>query len=424
MKRRNFLIGTGSAAIGGSALIGTSAFSQVDAHRSVSIQVAEDDNAYLGMNDCMSSDGETTPNSSFADLDGDGHLQVDMGPSGNGGQGVNSKSISWFDNVFQLCNQGKEDVCLWIEDKTGADPERVTFYMSDSAAGETPDRFAAQDGDRVMNDSDLQTFSSVEDSIHLGLGECVCVGIEVFTKPDDSFEITQPAEGDQLLDQVSLVADAGEEACKTTTVCGAEGEFNCAQINPDGDGIGSHQLLLENVGEIDINQDLRYAVLDSPDQDDEATDLNPLAPGGTDTESGESAFPVAGVIAYVPPEECDEVIGTPRDEWPGFEDSDLLTLPKDSDGTVRVDLIEGLTESRYTEIQNISSYSELEAAFDDGTTDPSPNFSSDAYLTHIDYSVYNLDAVDTDDISQGNENEFETRLVNSGAIPKCNGSGS
>lgn len=420
MKRRNFLIGTGSAAIGGSALIGTSAFSQVSAHRSVTVSVAEDDNAYLGMDDCMNDDGETTPNSSFADLDGDGHLQVDMGPSGNGGQGVNSKSISWFDNVFQLCNQGKEDVCLWINEKTGDDPGRVTFYVADSQAGETPDRFASQDGQRVMDDEDLQTLSSVEDSIHLGLGECVCVGIEVFTKQDSSFNIEQPAKGDQLLEQVSLVADAGEDACKTTTVCGVEGAFNCARVNAAGDGIGSHGFDIANVGDIDVSQDLQYALLDSPDQDDEATDLDPLAPGDTDFESGESAFPVAGVLAYVPPPECTDIVGDPRDEWDGFSNSDLLTLPEDDDGTVRYDLIEGLTQSRYTEIQNISSYSDLVNAFDDGTSTPDPQIPSDAYLTHIDYSGYNLDAVETDDIATDDTSEFEQRLLDSDDIPQCN----
>lgn len=420
MKRRNFLIGTGSAAIGGSALIGTGAFSKVDAHRSVTIQVAEDPNAYLGMNDCMNSDGQTTPNSSFADLDDNGHLQVDMGPSGSGGEGVNSKSISWFDNVFQLCNQGKEDVCLWIENKTGEDPDRVIFYVADSGAGETPARFASQDGQRVMNDKDLQTFSSVDDSIHLGLGECVCVGIEVFTKPDDSFEITQPAEGDQLLEQVSLVADAGEDACKTPMIeCGVRGAFNCARENAVGDGIGSHGFNITNVGNINVSQDLQYVLLDSPDQDDLAEGLDPLAPGGTDFEAGESAFPVAGVLAYVPPDECTDIVGDPRDEWSGFPDNDLLTLPEDSDGNVRYDLIEGLSESRYTEIQNISNYSELVNAFDDGTSDPSPEVSPDAYLTHIDYSGYNLDAVETDDIGTDESTEFEQRLLNSSDVPQC-----
>ena len=98
MKRRKFLLGVGSAAAAGSALIGSGAFSQVDAQRQVTIQVAEDPNAYLGMNDCIGRDGEPTANSSFAEIDEDGHLAVDMGPSGygpgDGGQGVNSESIS------------------------------------------------------------------------------------------------------------------------------------------------------------------------------------------------------------------------------------------------------------------------------------------------------------------------------------------
>jgi hypothetical protein len=228
MKRRNFLVGAGAAAIGGSALLGSGAFSEVNAQRQVTVQVAEDPNAYLGMDDCQDSNGNTTPNSSFASIDDDGHLQVDMTPSnptneggaGDGaqGEGVNSESITWFDNVFQICNQGKEDVCLWISEKRGADPGRVTFYVDNDARSNTatPMRFVDDPlatREQVDDDDGIQGLNGVDNSIPLALGDCVCVGIEVYTREDDNFEIEKPSAGEQLLDGVTITADVSEGDC-------------------------------------------------------------------------------------------------------------------------------------------------------------------------------------------------------------------
>ncbi|MEF8900809.1 MAG: twin-arginine translocation signal domain-containing protein [Halovenus sp.] len=54
MNRRKFLVGVGSAAAAGSAVLGSGAFTRVEAQRSVTVQVAEDPNAYLGMDTCRS----------------------------------------------------------------------------------------------------------------------------------------------------------------------------------------------------------------------------------------------------------------------------------------------------------------------------------------------------------------------------------
>ena len=432
MKRRNFLIGAGSAAIGGSALLGSGAFSRVESHRSMTVQIANDPNAYLWMDDCMDSEGTETPNSSYAQLDEFGHLAVDMtdtNPTEGEGQGVNSDSITWADNVFQICNQGKEEVCLWIDpnEKTGADPGRVTLYgdaEARSGMSETPQRLTDDDPrtrELVTDDDGLQTFLGVDNSIPVEVGECVCVGVQVFTKDDDDFDIEKPKEGDQLIDEIGLVADVNEQSCRTT-FCGVTGVFNCVNQAPDNREVGSHAFDLTNVGDVTVpagSGDIKYVLLDSPDQDQSANLQSDLDPGDTRLEDGESAFPVAGVLAYVPDDECDEILGQQRDNWDGIDSSEILTLPEDPDGTVRYDLIEGLTPSRYTEIQNIGSYSDLKDAFNDGTTNPDPAIPSDAYITHIDYSGYDLDAVQTDDIDQDDPTVFEQRIIDSSDIPVC-----
>ena len=223
MERRKFLVGLGSASIGGSALVGSGAFSRVESQRGVTIQVAEDPDAYLGMDKC-SIDGSETPNSSYADLDGDGHLEILMNPDNPTigesplGEGINSNSRMWVDNVFQICNQGKEDVCVYIEDdgdwpyapEPYEDERRVDFYLGDD-----------RDGSIVGEDHEFL----------LELGECVCIGLKTNSKG--------LSEGDELLDdldnEIRIIADVdcGDEP----QIPGEEnGEENGLKI-VDGRGI-------------------------------------------------------------------------------------------------------------------------------------------------------------------------------------------
>ncbi|PAU82852.1 hypothetical protein CK500_12020 [Halorubrum salipaludis] len=413
MKRRSFLLGTGSAAAGGSALIGTGAFSRIDAQRSVTIQVAEDDNAYLGMNDCIDGDGNETPNSSFADLDDLGHLRVDMGESGNGGSGVNSESISWFDNVFQLCNQGKEDVCLWISEKDGADPDRVTFYVNEEPETTTPEKLAFQDGDLVEDDPDLQTLTGVDDSILLEVGHCVCVGIQVYTREDDDYEITAPGAGDELLSEVSLVADVGEEACRAEPECAELDAFiDCYQESPDeGDEFpGTTAFDVTNVGDAAPDMDsVGFAILDSPDEEDMVMDNgDPLDPGETAGFSADTGLPLRGIV-YWTQAECDpgDVPYPTRDDWTA-DDSNFVTLdpavddffPTDSTGS-----LDALTEARYTEVRDVSDFADLADAFDDAVADLYDVVPSDAFVTEVDLSDYQI--ISEDEWEVGNLGDLE-----------------
>lgn len=164
MDRRRFLVGAGAAAVGGSALVGSGAFTQVESQRQITIDIAADPNAYVGLDEC-----EGKPNNSFADLDEDGHLRIDMSssnPTDEGGEGVNSDSQSYFHNVFEVCNQGKDNAILWIE----AEP-----------AYETDDGY----GDAVQFYWDSQPTSRIdgeENAFDLNVGHCICVGMKTVTK--------------------------------------------------------------------------------------------------------------------------------------------------------------------------------------------------------------------------------------------------
>ena len=131
MKRRSLLAAIGLAA-GGSAVLGTSAFSSVEAERTVSVEVASDSQAYLALDD-----RETGPNSGFANI-AQGTIQFDIDDVlpledyEDEGQGPGSKSVYTFDNVFGVENQGTNDVLFEVEFEEESEYiDGIGFYAGD-----------------------------------------------------------------------------------------------------------------------------------------------------------------------------------------------------------------------------------------------------------------------------------------------------
>ena len=365
MDRRKFLVGLGSASVGGSALIGSGAFSRVEAQRSVTIEVAEDPDAYLGMDKCHIG-GSDTPNSSYAHLDEYGHLKIymdDNNPTiGNTdlGEGINSDSRTWFDNVFQLCNQGKEDVCVYIEDHEDwpyydGDERRVEFY---------PGSF--RDGSLIGE----------ENQILLPLGECVCIGIRTTSKG--------LSEGDKLLEnldnKIRIIADVDGECIVEEPECAdLSAEFLCLEGTEEPT---SHVFTVTNVGDAATN--FGWAILNSPDEANDAT-----RPIGANANSEpvfdrDASAPLRGIVWWE--DECDEdeVAALTRDNWTA--DDSLMTTED------IVDIPGTSSQSRYDEVKAIEDFEDLEAAFDDtqlpsGFTSMSELIPAGAFITEIDYSL-------------------------------------
>ncbi|MFP8955729.1 DUF1102 domain-containing protein [Natrialbaceae archaeon A-CW3] len=211
MERRKFLLGVGGSAIGGGALLGSGAFTRIQSQRRVKIEVAEDPDAYLGLDGCPDSD-----NSSYTRLDESGHLEVEMSPDNpteGGGQGINSDSFTWFDNVFQICNQGKQTVSVWIE----AEP----------AAGLAAPPAEYADEDRVIfynTSNEEERVDSPQNAFELEVGECKCIGIRTMTKGLDAT--------DQLLedDEIVIHADADLDV-PPEELAGTLGESDFSEIS-------------------------------------------------------------------------------------------------------------------------------------------------------------------------------------------------
>ena len=211
MKRRNFLVGAGAASIGGSALLGSGAFSRIESDRAVTIAVAEDPDAYLGLNGCADS-----ANSSYTNIDENGHLEIDMtsgNPTDPGGQGINSNSRSWFDRVFQICNQGKEQACVWIRDEEWPTVPTGEGYPDE---GEPRIEFYIED------DRDSSIVGS-GNAVPIDIGGCICVGIMTrshgLEEGDSVFE--------ELDEEIQIIADVGEN-CADIPVDDQQASFRLA----------------------------------------------------------------------------------------------------------------------------------------------------------------------------------------------------
>ena len=94
MNRRNVLVGLGGIVAGGGALLGTGAFSTVEADRTVTIGVAEDSAALIGLE---------PGNSEYVTTDGDGRLEINLSED-DLGAGINVDADLTIDDAFTVTN--------------------------------------------------------------------------------------------------------------------------------------------------------------------------------------------------------------------------------------------------------------------------------------------------------------------------------
>jgi hypothetical protein len=154
MQRRKFLVGMGSLAAGGAAAMGTGAFTSVSANRDVSVSVTGDKSAYLRLN----------PTSAYASLgsgNDTGELGIDFsgGEPEQNGSGVNTAAETEFDGVFEIKNQGTQEVNVWIArnsyDAPGAESVQVVTgeqTLNNDSVTEPVEIDIAQPPSRVADD--------------------------------------------------------------------------------------------------------------------------------------------------------------------------------------------------------------------------------------------------------------------------------
>ena len=105
MNRRKLLVALGLLSGGGAVVSGTGAFTSASAERDVAVQVATDATGYLATGTVANS-----PNSDQYVTHTNGEFGINVSGSGNGGSGVNLDAVTVFADLFEVRNQGTQDV--------------------------------------------------------------------------------------------------------------------------------------------------------------------------------------------------------------------------------------------------------------------------------------------------------------------------
>lgn len=142
LNRRNVLIGIGTVAVGSGAALGSGAFTQVSAERTMSVDVAGDANAFLAL-EAQASTGAVTDTGGTDSNE----LEVDLSASFASGQGVNDNAITTIgvlDDVnspgavttaaFTVTNNGNVPVEVSVSDVAGSDTDIMTLPTEVAAA--------------------------------------------------------------------------------------------------------------------------------------------------------------------------------------------------------------------------------------------------------------------------------------------------
>lgn len=164
MTSKGRLFGLVVIAVAITMVTATGAFSTVTADRNADVVTETDGGAYVGMAP------HSGPNGGYAGYDANGELTVDI-------ESVNPDSQTHINNVFNITNQGEENVTVWIRD--GQD--NVTFHT---------------------HDSDIGSIES-KGKVVLAPGEVVQVSIDIDARGE-------PA-GSTLLDQITVHAERTED---------------------------------------------------------------------------------------------------------------------------------------------------------------------------------------------------------------------
>lgn len=216
MKRRNLIIGMGSFAAAGGAAVGTGAFSTAEATRDVSVQVANENNAYLSIKPSNTANGQFATQGSS-----DNQIGLDFSGSGNGGSGVGQDSVYNFDDVFRISNQGTQTIYVWSRLSGGSkfDDNNLYFYPNDSRSTELNDSsnsvltLSPGEGAEVGVHVDTESVSTGSDTITATIRADV-------NKPENSGSVGP--DGDQAL-VVSQDGDTGDFSSIQSAIDSADG---------------------------------------------------------------------------------------------------------------------------------------------------------------------------------------------------------
>jgi hypothetical protein len=131
VSRRSILAGLGGLAAGGGAVLGTGAFTAVEAQRTVAVETTGDADAFLGIEPLED------PNADYVTAPTDGTVEIDITDEGTdaAGAGVNKNAITSIDRLLEVRNNGTQDVYAGFDNQYGLDPPGKTTLIDKLPAG-------------------------------------------------------------------------------------------------------------------------------------------------------------------------------------------------------------------------------------------------------------------------------------------------
>ena len=200
MKRRTFLAGVGSTALGGAVVIGTGAFAANRVDREMRVSETNDSDALLGL----------VPTSEYARIRSTGEIVLEMNE-------LNPNSDVEFRNVFRIDNNGENDV-------------RVQFYEGGSMAPlpDGPLAIAVSEDPIYYGEiNDIETVNTspspahwpgdsyspgIADAQDIDSGESSFVHIGIFTNEEtETLGSSASTDIDDVPDQLGIYAEAAPE---------------------------------------------------------------------------------------------------------------------------------------------------------------------------------------------------------------------
>ena len=148
MNRRNVLIGLGAITAGGGAVLGSGAFSQVEANRTVEISTAGDSGALLALSLDTSYNGISDESGTDSGTNNEDTIQINLNQ-------INDDAVTTFENALTIENNGNNSVDLSIDASSAAG---ISFTLNDQSIAANDD---GGDTDQTTADIKVDTTGSV-----------------------------------------------------------------------------------------------------------------------------------------------------------------------------------------------------------------------------------------------------------------------
>lgn len=114
MRRRNFLLALGGVAAGSGTILGTGAFSSVEAERSVTVETTGDANGLLGIAPFGDPDATSSNASDYVNAPDGGTVAIDI-------DDINQNAITQIDRLLQVTNNGTDTVEVGFDNQYAID---------------------------------------------------------------------------------------------------------------------------------------------------------------------------------------------------------------------------------------------------------------------------------------------------------------